>query len=43
MKFFNLTSTTRISIGMYSTYEEIDILYKSLLHTIKLFNKKKKV
>lgn len=36
MKFFKETATTRISIGMYNTYEEIDKLYKCLLYTINL-------
>jgi selenocysteine lyase/cysteine desulfurase len=41
INFFKKTSTTRISIAMYNTYNEIDILYKSLLHTIKLLTKLK--
>ncbi|QQG46672.1 MAG: SufS family cysteine desulfurase [Candidatus Azosocius agrarius] len=39
MNFFKIPATTRLSIGMYNTYKEIDMLYKSLLHTIKLFKK----
>lgn len=37
MNFFNTNSTVRISFGIYNTYEEIDKLYNSLLHTIKIF------
>ena len=37
IKFFKETATTRISIGMYNTYEEIHTLYKCLMHNKNLF------
>ncbi len=38
MKRFGVPATTRASFAVYNTYEEIDVLYNSVLKVIKLFS-----
>jgi len=38
MKRFGIPATSRASFAVYNTFEEIDVLYKSLLKVIKLFS-----
>jgi cysteine desulfurase/selenocysteine lyase len=38
MRRFGIPATTRASFAVYNTYEEIDVLYKSLLKVVKLFS-----
>jgi cysteine desulfurase/selenocysteine lyase len=38
MKRFGIPATSRASFAVYNTYEEIDVLYNSILKVIKLFS-----
>ncbi len=38
MQFFNVPATARASLGIYNTFEEIDILADALQKTIKMFD-----
>jgi len=38
MQFFDVPATARASLGIYNTFEEIDILADSLQKTLKMFN-----
>ena len=37
IQFFGLPATARASLGVYNTYDEIDILAESLVKTIEMF------